>query len=268
MKRLLLWLAISAVVGTAAAFAVLHYAPASSALKQFVSPGPLSPRHAYLGDRCGSCHETGAGVTDAKCTACHANAERLLGRQPTAFHASIGECSTCHVEHQVTAKIRPIPMDHVELARIGVRTLVRASPKDPGSRATVKSMETWLRIRIPGQFDEISAGEVLNCNGCHSTKDRHLGFFGKDCAQCHATTNWTIAGFQHPGATNLDCVQCHQAPPSHSMMHFEMISKKIAGQEDERVDGCCGAAKVTQCYRCHQTTSWNDIRGVGYYKHH
>ena len=51
-------------------------------------------------------------------------------------------------------------------------------------------------------------------------------------------------------------------------MHFEMISKKVAGQEDAQVAGCGGPAQVSQCYRCHQTTWWDDIRGVGHYKHH
>ena len=267
MKRFLIWIALIAAVVTAASLSVRHFAPASSALQQFVSPGPLSPGHAYLANRCASCHETTVGVTVAKCTGCHANAERLLGRQPTAFHASIRECATCHVEHQNTS-IRPIAMDHVEVAKIGVRTLALASQTDAGSASTLKSLQTWLRIRIPGQFDESSAREALNCAGCHATKDRHLGLFGKDCAQCHSTTQWTIAEFLHPSSRSTDCAQCHQAPGSHYMMHFDMISKKIAGQEDERVAECCGAAKVTQCYRCHQTTSWNDIRGVGYYKHH
>ena len=263
----LFWFALLAAVVGATAYTVNRYAPASSMLKQLVSPGPLSSGHAYLGDRCSACHEPNVGVTSAKCTACHANAERLLSRQPTAFHASIGECSSCHFEHQ-GRKMRPIPMDHVEFARIGARTLSRASSTDPASAATLSSLSTWLRIRLPGQLDETSAREALNCIGCHATKDRHLGFFGQDCAQCHATTSWRIAGFQHPGPSNLECAQCHQAPPSHYMMHFQMISKKIAGQEDDRVAGCCGAVNVSQCYRCHQTTSWNDIRGVGYYKHH
>ena len=52
------------------------------------------------------------------------------------------------------------------------------------------------------------------------------------------------------------------------MTHFSMVSKRVARQEDERVAQCCGAAQVNQCYRCHLTTSWNDIRGVGWYKHH
>jgi len=158
-------------------------------------------------------------------------------------------------------------MDHVALAKIGARTLARASRTDAASAATLESLEKWLRIRLPGQLDESSTLEALNCVGCHSTKDRHLGFFGDDCAQCHSTTKWTIPEFRHPSPSSLDCAQCHQAAPSHYMMHFEMISKKIARQEDAQVAGG-GQVTVNQCYRCHQTTSWNDIRGVGYYKHH
>ena len=267
MKSWLLWLALIAAVATAGWLAWARVNPDRSVAHQFVSPGPLSRGHAYLADRCASCHEPNLGVTDAKCTGCHANDERLLGRQPTAFHASISECRTCHVEHQGGTG-NPIAMDHVALAKIGARTLARASRTDDASAATLKSLKTWLRIRIPGQLDDSSSLQALNCVGCHATKDRHLDFFGKDCAQCHTMAKWTIAEFRHPSPRSTDCAQCHQAPPSHYMMHFDMISKKIAGQEDAKVAGCCGPAQVNQCYRCHQTTSWNDIRGVGYYKHH
>lgn len=267
MMKLASWLIMAVVVAAAASLALVRYAPATSAWQRVVSPGPLSSGHAYLAKRCASCHETNVGVTSAKCTVCHANDERLLGRQPTAFHADIRECAGCHVEHQ-GANTRPVAMDHVELARVSARTLARASGTDTASAATLASLRTWLNIRVPGQLDEDSTRAGLNCAGCHTTRDRHLGFFGTDCAQCHATTSWRIADFRHPSPRSLDCAQCHQAPPSHYMMHFDMISKKIAGQEDAQVAACCGPAQVTQCYRCHQTTSWNDIRGVGYYKHH
>ncbi|ERH41142.1 hypothetical protein N750_17225 [Legionella pneumophila str. Leg01/53] len=38
-----------------------------------------------------------------------------------------------------------------------------------------------------------------------------------------------------------------------------MISKKVAHEHEARVD---------QCFLCHQTTLWTDIKGVGFYKHH
>src|SRR5438874_6729339 len=100
---------------------------------------------------------------------------------------------------------------------------------------------------------------MCNCATCHQIKEPHRGFFGTDCAQCHATAKWTIAEFRHPSAASQSGAQCHQAPPAHYMMCFEMLSMKVARQEH---------AQVNQCLLCHQTTSWNDIEGVGFYKHH
>ena len=258
MKTLALWSALVVAIVLAASLAVVHFRTGSSAIKQFVSPGSLSPRHAYLGNRCESCHEPAGGVTVANCTACHANAERLLGRQPTAFHASVQECSACHVEHQQTS-IRPLKMDHVEMAKVGARTLVRASRRDPDAAATLKSLDTWLRIRSPAQLDKSSARESLNCAGCHDNRDPHFKRFGDDCAQCHAFESWSVAGYKHPSPESKACVQCHLPPPSHFMGHFSMISQKFAGKPLARVD---------QCFECHNTTGWNDIVNVGFYKHH
>ena len=259
MKQLALWVVFIVAVVTAASLAVVHFEPASSALQRLVSPGPLSSRHAYLKDRCTSCHEANVGVTVTKCTVCHGTDERLLGRQPTEFHASIQECAACHVEHQ-GKNIRPFAMDHVELARVGARTLARAASRgDADSTATLKSIETWFSIRDLNQFDATSAREALNCAGCHDRRDPHLERFGADCAQCHGLVSWVVPGYQHPPPESKECVQCHKPPPSHLMEHFSMISQKVAGKE---------RASVNECFECHNTTGWNEIVGVGFYKHH
>ena len=259
MKQFVLWLALIGAVVTAASLAVARSAPLMTAAEQFVSPGPLSPKHAYLANgRCTSCHETGVGVTVTNCTTCHASDARLLGRQPTAFHASIQECAACHIEHQRT-NMRPLVMDHVELAKVGARTLARASRKDPDSAATLKSLETWFNIRSPEQLDAKSAREALNCAGCHDRRDPHFKLFGADCAQCHGLTSWTVPGYQHPSPQSKECSQCHKPPPSHLMEHFAMISQKVAGKE---------RASVNECFECHNTTGWNDIVDLGFYKHH
>ena len=89
--------------------------------------------------------------------------------------------------------------------------------------------------------------------------DQALEHYADHCASCHATAKWTIAEYRHPSAASQSCAQCHQAPPSHYMMHFKMISMSVARVE---------VAEVNQCFLCHQTTSWNDIKGAGFYKHH
>lgn len=223
------------------------------------SPGPLSAAHASLERDCATCHTPVKSAEAIKCVGCHANNAALLQRQPTAFHGSIGACTRCHVEHQGLSP-RPVQMDHVALAAVGLEVL-RAAPENPSHRR----LFAWMRQHdgaaetVPTHPRVTTTEATLNCLTCHSTKDRHQGYFGGDCASCHRTSSWTIAEFQHPSPRSVECVQCHQPPPSHSMMHFTMVSRSVAKQPEARVD---------QCFQCHQTTSWNDIRRLGWYKHH
>jgi len=215
-----------------------------------VMPGKLSAAHAQFETNCNTCHTPVKGIDEGKCISCHANNTALLQRQPTAFHATIGNCASCHIEHQgVNANLRV--MNHEALAKIGKKFMSNS-----------KGSPDVTKMVMRGEHPLVSAREAnLNCASCHSSKDKHQGLFGQNCASCHATTQWTIPEFQHPSVQSINCSQCHQAPPSHYLEHFEMISKKISGQENKN-------AIVTQCYSCHQTTAWNDIKGVGYYKHH
>ena len=224
-----------------------------------VSPGPLSPAHASLEGKCAACHTPVQSADDIKCIGCHVNNTALLQRQPTSFHANIGECSECHLEHQGVSP-KPLPMNHTALAEIGLN-VIRHNPGNPShSRllAWVRQHETGTET-APTHPEVTSAEAALDCAACHSTKDKHQGYFGGDCASCHRTTAWTIPEFRHPSPRSVECVQCHQPPPSHLMMHFTMVSRSVAKRPDARVD---------QCFLCHQTTSWNDITGIGWYKHH
>ena len=229
----------------------------SATWQAMASPGPLSSPHAFLANNCAACHTPNNGVEAQNCIVCHADNKTVLQRQPSAFHADITACAACHLEHQ-----GPIPrttkMDHIALARIGLRKIQHASDAHDRSR---DAFVAWLKQSDASAFEPQLQREelLLNCASCHQTKDRHVGLFGTDCAQCHTTSKWTIAEYRHPSPVSQSCAQCHQAPPSHYMMHFQMVSMKVAGQEH---------AKVDQCFLCHQTTSWNDIQGVGFYKHH
>ncbi|MBX9846578.1 MAG: cytochrome c family protein [Xanthobacteraceae bacterium] len=224
-----------------------------SAWPGLFKPGPLSAKHAFLGDKCESCHTPMRGVEATTCIACHATATANLAKQSTAFHAGIQDCRGCHVEHE--AANRPTRMDHAALLRIGGH-LTAGSAGHPGaSRQMVEDMIAFLGMRMSRPAEKSN----LNCATCHSVRDPHRELFGRECAGCHETTTWRVAGFLHPSPTSRDCAQCHQAPPSHYMMHFEMVSKSVARQEH---------ADVRQCYLCHQTSSFNEIKGAGWYKHH
>jgi hypothetical protein len=248
-----------------------------------VEPGPLSPSHASLANNCAACHAPVRGVEPALCIACHADNTALLQRQPTAFHANVQVCTGCHVEHQNTSRM-PTKMDHSLLAQLAHRQVkgheMTARPGIAEIEAMAKLLERVPRsedrpaerpeqyvetkplspLQLPANHPLPRAGEAaLSCASCHASKDRHQGRFGGECIQCHSTVEWTVAKFLHPSPSSTECVQCHKEPPSHNMMHFSMMSAPLARQPN---------AKVNQCFLCHQTTAWNDIKGVGRIKHH
>ncbi len=231
---------------------------AANTWQRLVSPGRLSASHAFLENDCAACHTAIQGPEAGKCIACHANNESLLQRQPSVFHADIGSCRECHREHRGIDR-RPTDMDHTALARIGLQHLQSRERADGEDASDYRRLLTWMdrRSGVPPVLSPEEA--VLDCAACHNSKDHHFQLFGRDCGQCHSTAKWTIPEFRHPSPHSTDCAQCHQAPPSHFMGHFNMVCRKVAGKP---------RAQVSQCHLCHQTTSWNDIKGVGWYKHH
>ncbi len=221
-----------------------------------VQPGKLSKFHANLENNCNECHASYQGVVREQCVTCHAAQTEILKKQNTSFHSSITSCTGCHFEHQgKDASITK--MDHTHLALVATEMLKNSISNSDNTGLGVASFLQDARKGYHGT--DTALEKTLNCVSCHANQDRHRSLFGSDCSTCHDTTKWSIASFRHPLPTSRDCSQCHQAPPSHYMMHFMMISEKVAGVEH---------AQVNQCFLCHQTTSWNDIKGVGWYKHH
>ena len=210
---------------------------------RFVMPGPLSGKHAFLSDRCESCHTPIKGVDAAACISCHAPSAGDLGKQSTAFHATAGgQCSGCHLEHR--GDLRPIRMDHASLLQVAMSS----SSTRSFDRTIADQLAADLRefLGLPRSSRREAMG--LDCASCHSNREPHRELFGRECADCHGLASWKIAGFLHPSPTSRDCAQCHQAPPSHYMGHFVMMDRMIAGQEHASVD---------QCFLCHMTDSFN-----------
>jgi len=231
------------------------YAPHWTALRRpatwqrFDSPGPLSKVHVFIGENCGACHTPVAGVTRAKCVACHANDTDLLDRQPSAFHAGISECAACHYEH-IAGIERPIHMDHAALARIGLAELGKGGPD---ARELGTGLAAWMRSASASDTrGSLSVEErLLDCGSCHRINDVHSGNFGRNCALCHGTKSWFIEAYVHPSPSTRQCAQCHRPSPCHFMEGCLVMMGHIAGGE---------GAQLEQCYRCHKTTSWYDFR--------
>lgn len=248
MKRIAILLAIvaAALAGLAVGAGTQIWdgaVPKARALwQQAVVPGALSASHAFLAGECGACHEPQRGVQRLLCVTCHSDNAALLQRQPTAFHAAVQTCTGCHLEHQEGRRM-PTTMDHDLLAASGQRLRSRA----PVAGAAF----AWESAA--------AAGSALQCAACHASIDPHQGVFGSDCAGCHGSTGWQVPEFVHPSFRSTACADCHVPPPSHTMEHFSMVSRRLSGQEKARLD---------QCFLCHDISSWNDIWGKGRVKHH
>ena len=219
-------------------------------------PGQLSAAHAFLEQQCESCHTPNVGIKAASCITCHAPDALALAKPATAFHATIQECRGCHIEHQ-GRDVRPKKIDHSVLVTVALQaTPTRTTSRQPAASGIDALLRSLGSARGHGPTAE---GEVLDCASCHSFRDKHQAMFGQQCADCHATETWKVASFLHPSPKSQDCNQCHQAPRTHFMMHFTMMDQRITGQR---------SARVEQCYLCHQTDSFNDIKGVGLFKMH
>lgn len=245
--RFRIWLGVLALLAVLLAVAATTQ-PGQRAVSQAhslwlraVVPGPLSGPHAFLGEQCAACHEPLQGVQPRLCVACHAGSPDLVQRQPTAFHSDVQTCAGCHLEHR-NGRRMPTVMDHGVLAEAGAQARERNAGNAPSM---------WRRT--------LAAKDTLQCATCHSGIDPHQEVFGPDCAGCHGLATWELPAFVHPSFRSTACSDCHLPPPSHTMEHFSMVSRRLSGQS---------AARVDQCYLCHDTTSWNDIRDKGRIKHH
>ena len=116
MTKFILSMALLIAGGAATTLSLLHYPRAQLVAQRAVRPGQLSQPHAFLENNCAACHTAGKGVEAPNCIVCHADNKSLLQREPTVFHATIGECASCHLEHQGRVP-RATLMDHDALAR-------------------------------------------------------------------------------------------------------------------------------------------------------
>jgi hypothetical protein len=186
----------------------------------------LTGRHASVS--CANCHInnvfTGLPLT---CYGCHAKDDHHNGTFGT-------DCSQCHL----TSGWLPATFDH-NLSGFGLT----------GAHVSLACSSCHA--------NNVFSGLPTTCYGCHAKNDPHGGRFGTDCAQCHSTTAWQPASFNHnlssfplTGAhANLACTQCH-------------VNNTFAGTPS--FCAACHAEPAfhaglfagTPCDSCHNTSAW------------
>ncbi len=202
---------------------------------------------------CESCHQgAAAGVfvgMSTECFTCH-RADFVAANNPPHQQGSFPlDCRLCHsMNGWLGAKF-----DHTAIAHFALT----------GAHATI----ACTSCHAGGNF----TGAPATCLGCHqadlqaTTNPNHItGGFSPDCGQCHSTSNWTTATFNHnlsgfalTGAhAAAACTACHTggnfatAPRNCDGCHLAAFNQATAPNHVQ-------AAFPLDCSLCHSTVNWN-----------
>jgi hypothetical protein len=141
---------------------------------------------------CSDCHPGGfSSVDGASCTACHAVQDAGFMQQHTTQFGPA--CMECH-----DGRDRMRNFDHQAVFPL------------EGSHAQIACLD----CHKGGVFHTA----MPRCADCHSEPAIHLGFFGLECQECHASTAWSPAFLKvhtfpldHGGGGQVACQTCHSS---------------------------------------------------------
>jgi hypothetical protein len=207
----------------------------------------LTGAHATL--ECTACHINNVFAgTPAQCYTCH-TPDFVNSHNPP--HVQLGlphDCGTCHNTSAWTNAL----FDH---ALYGHYPLT-------GFHATMPCLQCHVNNNYSGSLPTV-------CYGCHqadynnATNPPHKGF-PTDCTQCHNTSSWTSATFNH-NRTSFPLTGAHITVPCASCH----INNNYSGSLPTACYGChkadftgttnpphVSSGFPTDCTQCHNTTSW------------
>jgi hypothetical protein len=191
-------------------------------------------------------------VTDTKCQDCHLEIaeERLTIHGLHSKIPDVGQCQTCHTEHQgreaSITKFAYQNIDHQLLSGFSLASHQLDFDENPMNCESCHSQE---------QF----ASATLDCVSCHAKAEHdqvaeHINSYGSDCVPCHDGTD-RMANFEHSNIfpldgehQNIECQVCHVDKV------FAGTARECAGchEEPDLHIGIFGL----NCERCHQATAW------------
>ena len=210
---------------------------------------------AHIATECQSCHTSGYAGTPTNCSACHTENYNLAA-EPN--HTAAGIASTCEDCHTTNAW-KPSSFDH---AGTGFQL--------DGAHAGRQCSDCHAGTTV---------GAGPGCYDCHqqnytNTENHVQSAYPHDCTQCHNTTNWEDATFDHD-ATNFpltgahiatECQSCHTSgyagtPTNCSACHTENYN--LAAEPNHTAAGI-----ASTCEDCHTTNAWKpssfDHAGTGF----
>lgn len=218
-------------------------------IETLVMPGAVIEGHAELEPECSSCHAMFQRNAQRQlCMDCHEDvakdiddAEGFHGLHPDARG---DQCASCHTDHE-------------------------------GRDANVVMLVEDEFDHSFTDFEITGAHEEAECDNCHASTEKHRDApsdcaachkedaphgesMGDDCADCHQTTEWPDADFDHD-TTDYPLIGKHQEAACldcHEDRTFQNPPTTCYGchAEDDAHDGRSGQ----QCENCHNPSDWHD----------
>ncbi len=220
-------------------------------LETLLMPGRVASAHAKLEQDCAQCHDRAdRGRQAALCLHCHEEVAADV-RSHSGFHGRLraigsGQCRACHSEHlgrdADIVKLKRASFDH---AQTDFRLDGAHTAADCGAchRAGRKFREATSR-----------------CVDCHLAVDPHAGRLGAACVDCHDSSSWANARFDHARTRfplrdahrEVACAACH---PGNRYSDTPATCVACHAPDDVH-DGSRGP----DCADCHTSTAWKTSR--------
>jgi hypothetical protein len=189
---------------------------------------PLQGAHATV--VCDSCHVQGKRFSEAPsdCYSCHRKQEPHEGKLGR-------DCASCHD----SVAWRRIAFDHDKTA-----FPLRDRHKDVACFAC--------------HFGNRYKSTPQQCVSCHAPDDVHRGERGAKCGDCHATSGWKTAKFDHAKETGfalqgaharIDCADCHRGGRLHDPLPRDC-------QGCHRGEDAHAGRFGGKCQTCHGNEAW------------
>jgi len=225
---------------------------------------------------CIDCHrkdDAHNGKFGADCAKCH-TAESWQGAKfdhnLAAFklegkHVAV-ECAACHVNNVFKGTPQTCVSCHQKDDKHnGAFGTDCAACHNPSSWADAKFDHNLAAFKLTGKHQTVECakchvnnvfkGTPQTCVSCHAEPQQHLGAFGTDCAQCHSTTTWQGAKFDHAfpldhGAnSNSPCQTCHVTANFKEYTCYGCHQHDPARIQARHLDE--GISNFQDCVRCH-----------------
>jgi hypothetical protein len=220
-------------------------------VETLLMPGRVSAAHAKIEENCAACHDLADRLRQTPlCLDCHKDIARDIhaGRGAHGHMPNGGksQCRACHTEHKGRdgdiVGFSPAGFDHnltdfaLQGAHVGTECGACHRQGEPYRKADTA------------------------CVACHRGQDVHKGALSEKCADCHESTAWSVAHFDHAKTDfplrdahrKIECDACHFGA------RYKGTPKRCV--DCHAPDDVHKRSRGDDCGKCHGSVGWRTAK--------